>query len=105
MPRTPRFRAAIGIRHAIYRIADSRQKRWGKRFRSVLAEIACQELGGPPHRVPDFFLPRIILKPAIYDLRFSQELQNGTTTVDDWAMTAEKVLQNLNIAPANFEVK
>src|SRR5256885_3051087 len=30
--------------------------------------------------------------------RFSQELQNGTITIYDWAMTAEKVLQNPNIA-------
>lgn len=43
--------------------------------------------------------------PRQYDLRFSQELQNGTTTIYDWAMTAEKVLQNPSIAPANFEVK
>ena len=30
-------------------------KRWGKRFRSVLAEIAGQRLGGPPHRASDLF--------------------------------------------------
>ena|SRR5277367_1087983 len=33
-------------------------KRWGKRFRSVLAEIAGREFGGPPHRTPDFFVLR-----------------------------------------------
>src|ERR1700688_3631365 len=31
-------------------------KRRGKRFQAVLAEIASQKLGGPPHRASDFFL-------------------------------------------------
>jgi hypothetical protein len=56
-------------------------------------------------RFSDFQTDNGLTLPRQYDLRFSQELQNGTTTVYDWAMTAEKVLQNPNIAPANFEVK
>ena len=53
----------------------------------------------------DFQTDNGIALPRQYDLRFSQELQNGTTTVYDWAMIAEKVLQNPSIAPANFQVK
>jgi hypothetical protein len=56
-------------------------------------------------RFSDFQTDNGITLPRQYDLRFSQELQNGTTTIYDWTMTAEKVLQNPNIAPANFEVK
>ncbi len=56
-------------------------------------------------RFSDFQTDNGLTLPRQYDLRFSQELQNGTTTIYDWAMTAEKVLQNPNIAPANFEVK
>jgi hypothetical protein len=56
-------------------------------------------------RFSDFQTDNGLTLPRQYDLRFSQELQNGTTTVYDWAMTTEKVLQNPNIAPANFEVK
>jgi hypothetical protein len=56
-------------------------------------------------RFSDFQTDNGITLPRQYDLRFSQELQNGTTTIYDWAMTAEKVLQNPNIAPVNFEVK
>lgn len=56
-------------------------------------------------RFGDFQTDNGLTLPRQYDLRFSQELQNGTTSVYDWAMTADKVLQNPNIAPANFEVK
>src|SRR5579872_1015268 len=49
--------------------AHARQKRRGKRFRSVLAEIAGQKLGGPPHRASDpfFFQTKESLR------RFSQQ--------------------------------
>ena len=40
---------------ALLEIADARQKRWGKRFRAVLAEIASQRFGGPPHRISGSF--------------------------------------------------
>ena len=56
-------------------------------------------------RFSDFQTDNGITLPRQYDLRYSQELQNGSTTVYDWAMTAEKVLQNPNIAPANFQEK
>ena len=56
-------------------------------------------------RFSDFQTDNGLTLPRQYDLRFTQELQNGTTTVYDWAMTADKVLQNPNIPPANFQAK
>ena len=53
----------------------------------------------------DFQTDNGITLPRQYALRFTQELQNGTTTVYEWTMTADKVLQNPNIPAANFEVK
>ena len=46
--------------------ADARQKRWGKRFRSVLAEIAGREFGGPPHRTPGLFSFLLIFPTHTY---------------------------------------
>jgi hypothetical protein len=56
-------------------------------------------------RFSDFQTDNGITLPRQYDLRYSQELQDGSTTVYDWAMTADKVLQNPNIPPANFQAK
>jgi hypothetical protein len=56
-------------------------------------------------RFSDFQTDKNITLPRQYDLRFTQELQNGVTTVYDWAMKADKVLQNPDIPPANFQVK
>ena len=56
-------------------------------------------------RFSDFQTDNGLTLPRQYDLRFTQELQNGTTTVYDWAMTADKVIQNPNIPPANFQAK
>jgi hypothetical protein len=56
-------------------------------------------------RFSNFHTDKDITLPRQYDLRFTQQLQNGSTAVYDWAMTANKVLQNPNIPPANFQVK
>jgi len=56
-------------------------------------------------RFGDFQTENGLTLPRQYDLRFSQQLQNGNTIAYDWAMTADKVLQNPNIAPTNFEEK
>ncbi len=56
-------------------------------------------------RFSDFKTDNGITLPRQYDLRFTQELQTGTTTIYDWTMTADKVLQNPNIPPANFQGK
>jgi len=56
-------------------------------------------------RFSDFQTDNGITLPRQYDLRFSQQLQNGATTAYEWAMIADKVLENPNIAPVNFEEK
>ncbi|HET9407292.1 MAG TPA: hypothetical protein VFO39_08645 [Candidatus Sulfotelmatobacter sp.] len=43
--------------------------------------------------------------PRQYKLRFSEELQNGRTNVYEWNMTADKVLENPTLDPANFLAK
>ncbi len=47
--------AGFGILNANTYVASGRQKRWGKRFQHYLADVAGQELGGPPHRASDLF--------------------------------------------------
>lgn len=56
-------------------------------------------------RFSDFQTDNGLTLPHQYDLRFSEQLQNGNTIVYDWSMTAEKVLQNPIIPPANFQEK
>jgi hypothetical protein len=56
-------------------------------------------------RFSDFQTDGGLTLPRQCDLRFSQELQNGTTDVYEWIMTANKVLENPNLDPANFQVK
>jgi hypothetical protein len=43
--------------------------------------------------------------PHQYDLRFSVELQRGRTSVYEWQMTADRILENPNINPTNFQTK
>ncbi|MBZ5681947.1 MAG: hypothetical protein LAO24_17755 [Acidobacteriia bacterium] len=56
-------------------------------------------------RFSDFQTDSGITLPRKYDLRFSQELQNGTNSVYDWLMTADKIVENPNLDPANFQAK
>jgi hypothetical protein len=56
-------------------------------------------------RFSDFQSDNGITLPRQYDPRFSQQLQNGTTDVYEWIMTADKVLENPNLDPGNFEIK
>jgi hypothetical protein len=56
-------------------------------------------------RFSDFQTDNNITLPRQYDLRFTQQLQTGSTTVYDWAMTADKTLLNPNIPAANFQAK
>jgi len=46
-----------------------------------------------------------ITLPRHYDLRFIYEPQRGATRSYDWDMTAEKVLTNIGLDPANFQIK
>ncbi|MGA7292555.1 MAG: hypothetical protein WBW53_22735 [Terriglobales bacterium] len=43
--------------------------------------------------------------PTHYDLQFSQELQNGRTTLWDWDIKGLEFSNNVGVDPRNFEVK
>jgi hypothetical protein len=43
--------------------------------------------------------------PSSYDLRFTEELQNGFSKSLEWAITSERVLNNIEIDPANFQIQ
>lgn len=43
--------------------------------------------------------------PTHYDLQFSQELQDGTTSLWDWDATFDQVSNNVGLDPRNFEIR
>jgi hypothetical protein len=43
--------------------------------------------------------------PTHYDIQFTQELQNGRTTLSDWDLKGLDVSNNVPVDPRNFEVK
>jgi len=43
--------------------------------------------------------------PTQYDIQFSQELQNGRTTLSDWDLKGIEVSNNVSLNAGNFEVK
>jgi hypothetical protein len=43
--------------------------------------------------------------PTHYDLQFSRELQDGTTSLWDWNLTFDQVSNNVGLDPRNFEIK
>ena len=43
--------------------------------------------------------------PSHYDIQFSQELQNGKTTLSDWDMKGLEVSNNVSVDAHNFDVK
>jgi hypothetical protein len=53
-------------------------------------------------RFGDFETIDGITMPRRYDLRYTQELQNGNTRAYDWEMTADQVRENIPLDPANF---
>jgi len=56
-------------------------------------------------RFSDFQTDNGITLPRHYDLQYTEELQNGSTRVYDWDMTAEQLHNNVGLDPANFQVK
>jgi hypothetical protein len=56
-------------------------------------------------RFSDFQTANGITLPRHYDLRYTQEPQNGSTRAYEWEMTADKVLSNILLDPANFQFK
>jgi hypothetical protein len=53
----------------------------------------------------DFQTANGITLPHHYNLQYSEELQNGTTRVYDWDMTADKISDNVGLDAKNFEIK
>ena len=50
--------------------------------------------------------PATVLKktlPSHYDLRFTEELQNGFTKSLEWDVTTTRVLNNVSLDPRNFQ--
>jgi hypothetical protein len=46
-----------------------------------------------------------ITLPRHYDLEYRRETLDGSNRIYDWDMTADKILTNLSLDPANFQVK
>lgn len=43
--------------------------------------------------------------PTHYDLKYTQELQTGGTTLFEWDITVDKISNNVGVDPHNFDVK
>jgi hypothetical protein len=56
-------------------------------------------------RFSDFQTDNGITLPHHYDLRYTQEPQNGATRAYDFDMTADKIFTNISADPANFQIK
>lgn len=55
-------------------------------------------------RFSDFQTQDGITLPRHYNLRYTQDVQ-GSPRMYEWDMTAEKVLNNINLDPQNFQIK
>jgi hypothetical protein len=56
-------------------------------------------------RFSNFQTENGITLPHHYDLRYTQEPQNGATRAYDFDMTVEKIFTNISADPANFQIK
>ena len=56
-------------------------------------------------RFSDFKTVDGITLPTHYDIQFSQELQNGRTTLSDWDIKGLEVSNNVPVDAHNFDVK
>jgi len=56
-------------------------------------------------RFSDFKATDGITLPSHYNIHFTQELQNGTTTLYEWDATLDQVSHNVSLDPRNFQVK
>jgi len=54
-------------------------------------------------RFSDFKVVDGLTLPSHYDLRFTQELQNGFTKSLEWDITTTRVLNNVSLDPRNFQ--
>lgn len=56
-------------------------------------------------RYGEFATTEGLTLPSKYSIHFTRELQNGSTEVWEWDITAEKSSSNISLDPKNFEVK
>ena len=56
-------------------------------------------------RFSDFRTEHGITLPTHYDLQWSEETQNGSTRLFDWDLTADQIVHDVPLDPANFEIK
>jgi hypothetical protein len=78
----------VGVNHGITTSAEQQQIRY------TIEE-----------RFSDFRTESGITLPRHYDLQYTEELQSGSTRLYDWDMTAEKVVNNIDLDPGNFRPK
>ena len=56
-------------------------------------------------RFSEFQPYEAIVLPHHYDLQYTEELQNGSTRIYDWEMTADNIHSNVQLDLSNFEFK
>ncbi len=56
-------------------------------------------------RFSDFKTAEGLTLPTKYSIHFTEELQNGTTKVYEWDLTADEISNNRPLDPRNFQVK
>jgi hypothetical protein len=56
-------------------------------------------------RFSDFKTAEGLTLPTKYVIHFTEELQNGTTNVYEWDLTADEISNNKPLDPRNFQVK
>ncbi len=56
-------------------------------------------------RFSDFKTAEGLTLPTKYVIRFTEELQNGTTKLYEWDMSADEVSNNRSLDPRNFKIK
>jgi len=56
-------------------------------------------------RFNDFKTADGLTLPTKYSIHFTEELQNGTTKVYEWDVTADQISNNQPLDPKNFQVK
>ena len=56
-------------------------------------------------RFSDFKTAEGLTLPSKYSIHFTEELQNGTTKVYEWDLTADEISNNRPLDPKNFQVK
>jgi hypothetical protein len=56
-------------------------------------------------RFSDFKTAEGLILPTKYSIHFTEELQNGTTKVYEWDLSADQISNNQPLDPKNFQVK